>query len=701
MTMHENEALNNTPNNDKRWESVKHVPFRSNVSHLRPKNYNLEYRKVGGALGSTDGGWYMHSSGEKLYTKFYDNPDQGRVEYVANAIYKKLGIRAVDSRIISIGGHEAVASPALSYPKYVSKDTLKTNSDVQDGFVADAFLANWDSVGASYDNIVQCEDGLYRVDSGGSLIFRATGSTKDYPSDSIPELRTMRDPKYHAGEVFANITDDEVSRQARVLVEKLSPDDIQSIVERSGLKAKERNAVLTGLLGRREYLLKRYGGVANAIKMVTQQEIRNHAGVFSNPRTEVFCGGDSIEDHRIDVIGRKVLNRVELKLKLRCDWDEVLSFFSSAINQGTIMRSGATLKRGAIIYEQEAASPKHEQLHENVNSNPLSSRRSPIVRKSPLLFLFGKKQICDAYILEKNNIRICIADPKSLHGRPLDDGASILSAKGLVKIEAPFDADPEVIQKTLSEVLQNDLEINNPLGEVSENTEKDYKRIRYGWQHVIKSLTLEQSKCADNMKYKEVFPGYSTFVEEDKHEEYLKKYGMDLRAVHQLGAINAKSIYELLTKGLMCTTERLFRGIFVEGMSSSLDIETGGADSVFTRVTNEKQRREIKGAIVILKPEVFNRTDWYSYTDDHCGCTAAEIMATRLSPDDLFSAVLNSKIRKSNNEQMFRTGIGAEYIEAIEIAPALYHGLVQELKLMGLSTVGERPIETIVRRRAI
>lgn len=68
-------------------------------------------------------------------------------------------------------------------------------------------------------------------------------------------MRTFGRP---TGAVFANITEDEIKKQAHELVNNLSSEDIKTIVNESGLKGKDRDRVLTGLLGRREYLIKTY-----------------------------------------------------------------------------------------------------------------------------------------------------------------------------------------------------------------------------------------------------------------------------------------------------------------------------------------------------------------------------------------------------------------------------------------------------------
>ena len=152
----------------------------------------------------------------------------------------------------------AVASPAVPNAHNIGMEAQRASKDVRDGFVADAFLANWDVIGLVYDNIVESDDGFYRIDNGGAMIFRAQGGPKEFSPDDIPELHSMLEHG-SAKKVFGGITESEIRAQARDLLDKLSPEDIERIVQKSGLEGRERECVLSGLLGRREFLARNYG----------------------------------------------------------------------------------------------------------------------------------------------------------------------------------------------------------------------------------------------------------------------------------------------------------------------------------------------------------------------------------------------------------------------------------------------------------
>lgn len=246
--LHEEEVI--LPDGSSAAERASDVIERSRWEHMR---------KVSGQLGSNEGGWYEdEQSGDRFYVKFYENPSQGKVEYVANAIYARLGIKTVHSELIQMDGREAVASPAVPNAHNIGMEAQRASKDVRDGFVADAFLANWDVIGLVYDNIVESDDGFYRIDNGGAMIFRAQGGPKEYSPHDIPELHSMLEHGT-AKKVFGGITESEIRTQARDLLDKLSPEDIERIVEKSGLEGQEREKVLQGLLGRREFLARRYG----------------------------------------------------------------------------------------------------------------------------------------------------------------------------------------------------------------------------------------------------------------------------------------------------------------------------------------------------------------------------------------------------------------------------------------------------------
>lgn len=216
--------------------------------------------KISDQLGSNRGGWYEDSyNKEKFYVKFYEDFNQARVEYITNAIYSKLGINAAKSEFKTVDDEEAIASSEIPGAESVRMAEVKQSEDIRSGFIADAYLANWDVTGANYDNLVRDNEGrMHRIDNGGALTFRARGGQKEYFPDQIPELENMRDPKYPAGKIFGDITEDDMRQQAEKLVKTLSEEDIDKIIEQSACPEEMAELIRVGLKGRRQFLIKHF-----------------------------------------------------------------------------------------------------------------------------------------------------------------------------------------------------------------------------------------------------------------------------------------------------------------------------------------------------------------------------------------------------------------------------------------------------------
>ena len=424
---------------------------------------------------------------------------------------------------------------------------------------------------------------------------------------------------------------------------------------------------LEGILGRKEKL-------ASATEKERSQEY------LIRERHEIICDRDHIENQRVDVVENLENQTLEYRFKLREPLTEISPLAEKLRSESrekdgvAELQSGTSVRLGEITYHD------------------LESKR--------------EFRLCDALVFEKNGIKVSLADPSA---RELGDGVIsrkrntsnlVRAAIGLVQMEVPKAMDETVAQQTLDEIFRQDLGVEDALGEVSERAERDYKIARLKWQYKLEDLNAEQLGRAEKLTRREVFPGYSTYVENGKHEEYLAKYGEDVRAVHMLNSMSVDSVYQVLTTGLMSTTERFSRGVVKNGISSVLDIDSGGADNVFTRIMNAEQRSKIQNHAVVLKPEIFDRTDWYAYNVDSYGSTNEAHFAGRLAPEEIFQRTMGDlKHYSADNEQMFRTGIVVDYIEAIEVDELDRDELLEGLREKGLSEVNGRPIEEVIVAR--
>lgn len=424
---------------------------------------------------------------------------------------------------------------------------------------------------------------------------------------------------------------------------------------------------LEGILGRKEKL-------ASATEKERSQEY------LIRERHEIICDRDHIENQRVDVVENLENQTLEYRFKLREPLAEISELgqklrTESREKDGVAeLQSGTSVRLGEITYRD--------------------------------LETMREFRLCDALVFEKNGIKVSLADPSA---RELGDGVVsrkrntsnlVRAAIGLVQMEVPKAMDDMAAQQTLDEIFRQDLGVEDALDEVSERAERDYKIARLKWQYKLEDLNAEQLGRAEKLTRREVFPGYSTYVENGKHEEYLAKYGEDVRAVHMLNSMSVDSVYRVLTTGLMSTTERFSRGVVKNGISSVLDIDSGGADNVFTRIMNAEQRSKIQNHAVVLKPEIFDRTDWYAYNVDSYGSTNEAHFAGRLAPEEIFRRTMGDLSHYSaDNEQMFRTGIGVDYIEAIEVDELDRDELLEGLHQKGFFEVNGRPIEEMIVAR--
>lgn len=424
---------------------------------------------------------------------------------------------------------------------------------------------------------------------------------------------------------------------------------------------------LEGILGRKE-------------KLASDTEKEHSQEYLIRERHEIICDRDHIENQRVDVVENLENQTLEYRFKLREPLMEISELGQKLRTESREKDGVAELKSGTSVRLGE------------ITYHDLESKR--------------EFRLCDALVFEKNGVKVSLADATA---RELGDGVIsrkrntsnlVRAAIGLVQMEVPKAMDEATAQQTMGEIFRQDLGVEDALGEVSEMAERDYKIARLKWQYKLDDLDAEQLERAEKLTRREVFPGYSTFVESGKHNEYLAKYSEDVRAVHMLNSMSVDSVYRVLTTGLMSTTERFSRGVVKNGISSVLDIDSGGADNVFTRIMNAEQRGKIQNHAVVLKPEIFDRTDWYAYNVDSYGSTNEAHFAGRLAPEEIFQRTMGDlKHYSADNEQMFRTGIGVDYIEAIEVGELDRDELLEGLYQKGLFEVNGRPIEEVIVAR--
>jgi hypothetical protein len=196
-----------------------------------------------------------------IVKNYKGNQDRVATELLANALYRELGIDVPEAGTLSFGGKPALAYPLVEGTPGGGKLRVGgPNRELAKGFMADAYLANWDVVGLDHDNLlwpegtekVDADTKPVRLDQGGSLQYRAMGSTKAF--GPVPsEVWTMAGP---GGQGFGTMAlTPEVKRQGAAEIAKLSDARIEALADAAGFASgKMRDEVVEALKARRDWM---------------------------------------------------------------------------------------------------------------------------------------------------------------------------------------------------------------------------------------------------------------------------------------------------------------------------------------------------------------------------------------------------------------------------------------------------------------
>ena len=173
------------------------------------KNYDADLEQIAGKKGSNEGGLFKDKTVDTLhYIKWPNSPVRAKMEALTALLYSHAGVPVPSVRTIEFQSKDAVMSDWIEGAAPMSLGEMQLHEDVRAGFAADAWLANWDVVGLAADNIVKGPGAkAYRIDLGGSMLFRAQGKGKAFPAE-VDEIETLRNPSVNkeASQVFGNLS---------------------------------------------------------------------------------------------------------------------------------------------------------------------------------------------------------------------------------------------------------------------------------------------------------------------------------------------------------------------------------------------------------------------------------------------------------------------------------------------------------------
>lgn len=241
------------------------------------------------ALGGSTGAKLMQDkAGNKWVVKGTESgkltKDHLQNEIDADRAYRALGFKVPEGGLKEWKGNHYKLTEFVEGKEMGTGNAL-FHKEASKGFIADALLSNWDSVGMSGDNMLVAKDGgLYRIDNGGALKYRAQGTEKGAQfGPVVTELQTLLDPsknptgaKAFSSLLGKSLTDEPLLGQVQHVLSKKA-EVLEAITD----------PVTRGILEKRfDYLQGQAGIQAKPVVTPTQAATSPAQAVVAPPQTQ-------------------------------------------------------------------------------------------------------------------------------------------------------------------------------------------------------------------------------------------------------------------------------------------------------------------------------------------------------------------------------------------------------------------------------
>jgi hypothetical protein len=272
------------------------------------------WTQVGPQGGYNPGGTYEDLTGQKWYVKFPSGGEKVvKNELLATKLYALAGVEVPEVKLVNQGGKIGLASKIVD-GAVANKSALlegKAKGLLQ-GFGADAWLANWDTVGNNpaagkgFDNILIKPDGsAVRIDAGGALLYGGAGGKKQKFEDDVIELKTMLDPAKNpnTAAVFSKMSQADIAASV-AKVAAISDAHIESLVQTYGPGSQaEKDRLAAKLIARKENMIAQYPSAAKAAAAKTT---KSKSGKTIDPTDTSWVSlkpGQKITEHGVSQWG--------------------------------------------------------------------------------------------------------------------------------------------------------------------------------------------------------------------------------------------------------------------------------------------------------------------------------------------------------------------------------------------------------------
>lgn len=230
------------------------------------------YKKVGNGPFTIPNGKYEDSDGAGWVVVAHASDDRARNEVLANRLYELTdtnvpGVNFVKLSEVNFPHSGETLGTIASAPVGTTDVLQKLNNttiknQLHTNFAVDAWLGNWDVVGAGGSNIsLDSENNVTRLSAHGSLLYRAQGQPKGAAfSDTVSEIDTLRDPSTNpnSAAVFKDVTEDQIRAGVKKIA-AIHPEQIDTLVDEAGFTGETADKLKKTLKARRQDLIKRFG----------------------------------------------------------------------------------------------------------------------------------------------------------------------------------------------------------------------------------------------------------------------------------------------------------------------------------------------------------------------------------------------------------------------------------------------------------
>ena len=179
---------------------------------------------------------------------------------LASELMKAVGVGAPDMKLVDLegkhGGGLGVASTWMKGQAFDPSNAVHVAA-AQADFAVHAWMANYDAVGMSFDNLKMVGGKAVNIDPGGALLFRAQGLPKDEFGKAATEIDTMRDAAKNpsAAKVYGSMTKAQLQASAQKLAQ-IDDAQIKALVDKHGpANAADKAALTEKLIARKQYIM--------------------------------------------------------------------------------------------------------------------------------------------------------------------------------------------------------------------------------------------------------------------------------------------------------------------------------------------------------------------------------------------------------------------------------------------------------------